>query len=518
MKTKQISYPVVDLFAGPGGLGEGFASFENEEFIRPFNSLAAIEKDEFSYQTLVLRHFFHSFKKERVPDDYYNYLASSITKEELIAKNRRKWIEAKNTVLKISLGKKNRGRVKRELDQRLHEVNKWILVGGPPCQAYSLAGRSRMNGDPEFRNDERHTLYQEYLQIIIDHQPPIFVMENVKGLLSARLNGESIIHNIMKDLRNPEGSKKKNKTGPGYKLYSFSNSGEMTEDADLKAFIVKAEEHGVPQARHRIFILGIRSDINASPTQLKKRKGENVKQAIGTLPRIRSGVSREEDSVELWKNILTSIEEHNWISPNGKIRDLGKPKKCIKEELKCILQKIRKSNLSRYSRKYTPPNGALRRWYYDERITSINSHESRSHMRSDLHRYLYSSLYASTHNISPKLSDFPLQLLPAHLNVCEQGHNNIFPDRFRVQLKSGVSTTITSHISKDGHYFIHYDPTQCRSLSVREAARLQTFPDNYYFEGPRTSQYHQVGNAVPPYLASQIARIVENIFDQMPKE
>jgi DNA (cytosine-5)-methyltransferase 1 len=133
-------------------------------------------------------------------------------------------------------------------------------------------------------------------------------------------------------------------------------------------------------------------------------------------------------------------------------------------------------------------------------------------MASDLHRYLFCSAFADVFGYSPKLRDFPRHLLPNHANAATSAGAAPFADRFRVQLFNRPSTTIVSHIAKDGHYFIHPDPTQCRSLTVREAARLQTFPDNYHFEGNRTQQYSQIGNAVPPLLAKQIAVCVSSVL------
>ena len=151
-------------------------------------------------------------------------------------------------------------------------------------------------------------------------------------------------------------------------------------------------------------------------------------------------------------------------------------------------------------------------WFLDPAIGGVCNHTSRPHMMPDLHRYLFVASYAKVHGRSPELRDFPAELLPDHRNLEDALSRGYFDDRFRVQMSDRPATTITSHIAKDGHYFIHYDETQCRSLTVREAARLQTFPDNYYFCGPRTHQYRQVGNAVPPLLAVQIASLVARIL------
>lgn len=510
MKVSDVQYPVVDLFAGPGGLGEGFAELCNGSGKSSFKVVAAIERDESARQTLMLRHFFRSFEKESVPDEYYSYLAGDIMKEELRKKYKRHWARAESTALKISLGEDSHHEVKKLIRQRLRKSRKWALIGGPPCQAYSLAGRSRMMGNPRFKEDERHFLYKEYLRIITDHRPPVFVMENVKGLLSARVNGDRVVDKIVKGLSSIK-SIRRNYNGLKYRLYSFSQPGEIKGDIDLKSFVVKAEEFGVPQARHRMFILGIRDDIDVVPSVLRKKKPPTVEQILSSMPKVRSGISRQKDSDDLWKEIITSANHADWL-PAANANE-----KLIRKKILSAIREARSSELQRSSRVYKAPR-VMREWYFDERLIAMTSHEARSHMESDLHRYLFVSSHGLALDVSPKLADFPTELLPAHRNVKDGCKGKMFADRFRVQIKSRVSTTVTSHIAKDGHYFIHYDPSQCRSLTVREAARLQTFPDNYHFEGNKTSQYHQVGNAVPPYLGVQIARIVREILDRMPKD
>jgi DNA (cytosine-5)-methyltransferase 1 len=153
----------------------------------------------------------------------------------------------------------------------------------------------------------------------------------------------------------------------------------------------------------------------------------------------------------------------------------------------------------------------LKNWFLDEKLEGVINHQSRAHLLDDLRRYLFAELFSKSEGRFPRLADFDeyhLKLMPDHDNA----KSGKFEDRFRVQLPDEPATTVTSHISKDGHYFIHYDPKQCRSLTVREAARVQTFPDNYLFCGARTAQFHQVGNAVPPYLAFQISKIIYKLF------
>jgi DNA (cytosine-5)-methyltransferase 1 len=151
----------------------------------------------------------------------------------------------------------------------------------------------------------------------------------------------------------------------------------------------------------------------------------------------------------------------------------------------------------------------------------VFDHKTRSHMKSDLVRYYFCSQFVAKHSRNPKIHDWPVgNLLPNHADIKVDGNRasaSSFSDRFKVQVWGKPSNTITSHISKDGHYYIHPDPSQCRSLSVREAARLQTFPDSYRFEGGISRQFHQIGNAVPPYLAFQIGKIISNYLNKIDK-
>lgn len=505
-------YKVIDIFAGPGGLGEGFSALRHDAEKTSFRLALSIEKDPIAHSTLMLRSFYRQFDPGKIPQKYWSYAKGEINRTELFSSYPLQAKAAAAEAQCIELGNAPQHEVNNLISQRLNGSKKWVLVGGPPCQAYSLVGRARMRSThPDFENDERHFLYREYLRIIADHRPPVFVMENVKGMLSAQHSGQKIIGRILNDLRKPDMAVNGRNIGLGYRLFSLADA-KSPEKCEPEDFLVKAEKYGIPQARHRVLILGIRADFHITPETLQETEAISVAQAIADLPRIRSTLSKESDTLERWREILGSITSAAWYH-KGRSNGLLQTVEKIDEALVDIYQ--RELTTGAESMIYTGRPRIFPDWYRHGCDGIVTSHAGRGHMRSDLHRYLFVSAYAAANRKSVHLSDFPDALLPAHQNVQKGVQTSHFSDRFRVQIGGRPSTTITSHISKDGHYFIHYDPSQCRSLTVREAARLQTFPDSYKFEGGRTAQYHQVGNAVPPLLSKQVAAIVYDILKRL---
>lgn len=518
LKVGNIPVPVIDLFAGPGGLGEGFSSARSEQGNPLFKILLSIEKDRYAHRTLELRAFFRGFD-ERVPEEYYSYLRGEITREKLFegypvqseAASSQAWLAELGSELFPP----------EVVDQRIHNslegAKNWILIGGPPCQAYSVIGRARMRGDDpsKFERDPRHFLYREYLRILAVHRPPVFIMENVQGILSARINGDRIFLDILSDLHEPHkclpiAMLARKKFGPRfrYRLYSLRKL-SSDRSSDPSSFVIRMKHYGIPQDRNRVIILGVREDVDIRPGFLRKSdRMIPMKSVIEELPRLRSRLSKEIDSGRIWSRVLKEIAECSWINDGHIDADL---------RLKIVAASRRVRGFLTTGGTYVHCNAEpkyMPEWFSDERLGGVCNHSSRSHIRADIQRYFFASCFALAHKHSPLLKDFPHALLPEHKNAPEaaKNRNALFPDRFRVQIRNFPATTITSHISKDGHYFIHPDPCQCRSLTVREAARIQTFPDNYFFEGPQTSQYQQVGNAVPPLLARSIAEIVHKIL------
>lgn len=515
--------PVIDLFAGPGGLGEGFSGYsvKNKSV---FKIKVSIEKDELAHKTLLTRAFFRQFPLGNAPREYYEYLSNATRNdsdlEKLFKLYPKEYKLAKSEAICAELGKtEDEHIINSIINKRLRKNRNWVLIGGPPCQAYSVVGRSRMSKQRRedislYESDKRHTLYLEYLKIIACFQPAVFVMENVKGLLSSKLNGRKIFDRILEDLENPLSALNDlqitDQNNLRYKIFPLVRSkNSLGFEFEADDFVVKAEDYGVPQARHRVFLLGVRSDINVIPGKLLVSNQRTVESVISDLPKIRSKLSKGADSFYEWKKVLNSILTATWFGRN--FANVGDD---LWTEIRETLNKISQSHLLTGDEFVCFSNLKQLKedCYYDSRLQGVCNHSTRGHINQDLHRYLYASAFAKVYDRSPTLKDFPPELLPNHKNVNLALKGGMFSDRFKVQVKAKPATTITSHISKDGHYFIHPDPAQCRSLTVREAARIQTFPDNYLFEGLRTSQYQQVGNAVPPYLARQIAEIVHNIL------
>ncbi len=509
-----MKIPIIDLFAGPGGLGEGFSAYQNKEAEQPFEVIKSIEKDQIAHKTLLLRSFIRKFPSDKKPEKYFKFIQTNwnLNKFNNLL-DCKEGAEARREALCLELGKDNEV-IDEEINQSLSEIilnnRHWVLIGGPPCQAYSLVGRSRNKGKQGWTldNDYRSHLYQEYLKVIGRYQPSVFVMENVKGILSARLNEGLIFEKIIKDLERPNEVKLEGIVEPitgkkiTYRLYSFVKEPELFINLKPKDYIIKSEDYGIPQNRHRVILLGIREDLNVKLTLLKKKEKKiTVWEAIGDLPSVMSGISNRNINLSEFDQQLKKYAEiQEMLSSEFKKLVLDND---VSKVIKKRIYQINKNN----GRK---PSVFNKEWFLCEDLNGhICNHESRNHIRSDLLRYFFVSCFGEAKDRTPKLSEWPGELFPDHKNA-KSGH---FEDRFRVQLRNEPSTTITCHIAKDGHYYIHPDPRQCRSLTVREAARLQTFPDDYFFCGNKTSQYQQVGNAVPPLLAYQLADVVFKVLE-----
>ena len=502
------SYKTVDLFAGPGGLAEGFSALRDAQNGRRFDIALSVEKEPSAFATLRLRSFVRQF--DIPPHAYYRYMAGEISRGDLIACHPREWRDAGQETMLLELGTKEAQAVLDPLLDRIRAESGGdaILIGGPPCQAYSLVGRARNRGIEGYdaAGDHRHFLYREYIRIIERLQPVAFVMENVKGILSSKVAGESIFKRILGDLRSAGG------TPDRYTLLPLVSGGKGAH----AGHIIRCEEYGIPQSRHRVILLGVRSDRMSSVgngaleghTLQPAMMQAMVADVLAGMPALRSGLSRSEDDPEAWRAAVVAAMRAAAAACRAEGTWLGSVARALLDHAGDLANAGFLPPRSSTQLTATRDN-RLGAWLADERLFGLANHESRGHMPGDLARYAFAAVFAEIFRRSPKAGEFPSALAPAHANW----DSGKFADRFRVQGWHAPSTTVTSHISKDGHYFIHPDAMQCRSLTVREAARLQTFPDNYFFEGNRTQQFVQVGNAVPPLLARQIAGVVATLLD-----
>ena len=501
-------------------MGEGFNTLCKAGRF-PFDVRLNVEKEPVPLKTLRLRTFFHSFRETSVPDSYYKYIRGEIELSDLFRLHPYQAKIADTRCLQIELGqgRYSEDTLRRKIATVVRGQDDWVLVGGPPCQAYSVVGRVKNRSlagyDPS--SDKRFELYRSFLKIVAWYRPSVFVMENVPGLLSSSVRQVSIFQTMLTDLKGPAAALKPDginvRRNSDYRLFSVSNPNldflpGMEDAVSPSDFVVKAEEFGVPQARHRVIILGVREDIEELPDQLEySQRRIGAGEVLEGLPQVRSGLSTE-DSKQAWLSSLRQVKlQYWWIDVPTAVRkemeetvaELGIPP-CDKGELR-FLPRSSKCN-------YRPE------WYEDGCLKGTLNHQARSHRIDDLWRYLFISCFAKIERRPFHIRDFPAGLRPRHRNIenaLQKGH---FSDRFNIVPRNNPSKTVVSHIQKDGHYYIHYDPAQCRSLTVREAARLQTFPDNFFFEGNRTEQFGQVGNAVPPLLSKQIAECIADLLER----
>lgn len=517
---------VIDIFAGPGGLGEGFSSFESapQAGSFPFELVVSAEMEVSAHATLRLRAFYRLLRRQQgeIHADYWNFLnAQGADKAPSPAEFfeggqwRHLWKQAGEEALNLTLGEPSHNRVLFDrIKKTRDQYDEMVLIGGPPCQAYSLVGRARNRNVEGFhsRGDPRHFLYKQYLSILAEFKPAIFIMENVKGILTSKVGNKEMFSAIREDLADPAKALGRASTGcvsDRYELLPIhvphGAQGGRTTDlvADPSGFVIRCERHGAPQARHRVIIMGVRGDfakpgVARVPGLDMPSASSKLESALAGLPGLRSGLSREADDPIRWFKAMNEERRQLIGAIRSRLPDVADVLESATPEVL----------LPRSSTRYAPGRTSSLAGELRGRSEIVLNHATRGHMKSDLGRYMFCAAYAEARRRSPTSKDFPARLAPDHKNW----GTGAFVDRFRAQMRGEPSSTITSHLSKDGHAFIHWDPGQCRSLTVREAARLQTFPDDYLFLGNRTQQYVQVGNAVPPLIARQIARVVWSIL------
>jgi len=418
-------YSVLDLFSGAGGLTEGFLR-------RNYDFISHIEVNPYASSTLKTRILYHQLVKENRKDIYYQYYNGEIKKDEFLQVCRDIGLN-NNGIINQEISNKTRDSIIDQIKSHRKELdcnqNVDILIGGPPCQAYSLLGRGR---DPNgMRDDPRNTLYLHYLKFIQEFQPDMFIFENVPGIISAK-NGE-----IYRDF--------------------LSKIGELGYCSDREPKILDSQNFGVIQTRKRVIVIGWKKVYDLSYPEFPKKVSDyTVGDILHDLPVLNPGEGTED------------------------------------------LQRYRRGRPS----KYLTESGIRT----DEK--GIRQHSARIHNERDREIYRIAINMWNSRKKRLHYDELPTEL-KTHRNRVS------FHDRFKVVDGEGKSHAVVAHLSKDGHFFIHPDINQARSLTVREAARIQSFPDNYIFEGPRTSQYVQVGNAVPPIMAEGIAVEIEKMLAEI---
>lgn len=303
---------IVDLFSGPGGLGEGFSRVQQADGRRAYEIDLSVEKDPVAHRTLTLRSFLRKFDTT-FPEEYIDFLNGDGTSEpDWEALYPQQWQAAVHETLNLTLGADGTSEI---VSERIAEVrrkrgNRVILIGGPPCQAYSLAGRGRKPSDLGYvaHEENRHRFYEEYIDVLRQLRPAAFVMENVKGMLSSSIEKMKVFDLVTKDLTGGDGAAE-------YILFPLSGEPSFDGEALPRSFIVQAEDHGVPQARHRVIIVGIRRDLSdakggvAPPYLPIETRLATVRNVLENMPILRSGISARggnRDDTNDWKKTISA--------------------------------------------------------------------------------------------------------------------------------------------------------------------------------------------------------------------